>query len=577
MSRSSKSSQDRWLGHSSDRDNGVTWKCTKCQNMNTAWRSICYFGCQASEMRNENRGTRRDESVQFQQHKKESHGLDISRSRVGARTGNNQIGRLKETNLEDARRSRERRSFEESRKERKQDWRRGERKEESSNKKVESSRSVLKRKAQAASEDSKIAKGMTLSERFGKSYEAEETKTGSNVTNPVNSEHSNLDSMAGFCHQNQNLEEEFEDVQNNEESVKLVRYHLSSLSPLSKSALVDSVDKPLACERVVSLVSSASSSKSKQVQLKLDRFEANAALEVKAESFVDVDVRKDASFVQGELFELVDQVPVQEDEKVLLGDADNASDCTEEVKYEEPSPEVFDHVDLRADTRFTPITQRMHSIICNAMLCHSEVVLSRHNMDISKHDIFTLTGTNWLNDQIIEIYLATVSQRSLSDLKMHPRVHSMSTFFFSNLSTRGYSSVKRWTKEVDIFAYDMVLVPIHMDSHWSLASIDFRVPGVFYYDSLGNTIGNNTILTTLLHYLREEHLNKKGKEIDLSNYAKHTMDTPLQQNGSDCGVFCCKVADYLSRDLPLDFCQDDMKYFRKRMIFEILKGVLLEP
>ncbi len=31
--------------------------------------------------------------------------------------------------------------------------------------------------------------------------------------------------------------------------------------------------------------------------------------------------------------------------------------------------------------------------------------------------------------------------------------------------------VKRWTKEVDLFAQDILLVPIHRDMHWSLAIV----------------------------------------------------------------------------------------------------------
>ena len=276
---------------------------------------------------------------------------------------------------------------------------------------------------------------------------------------------------------------------------------------------------------------------------------------------------------------MLDSVVLKEGKKDNNVDAEgNNSDLDVGDKYEEPSPEVFDHVDLRSDTNFSPITQRMHSAIVTAMLSPSQIVLSRHNMDITKHDLYTLTGTNWLNDQVVEIYLNMIAQRSLSlkyVSRLQPRVHVMSTYFFTNLSTRGYSTINRWTKGVNIFFFDLILVPIHTDSHWSLASIDFRVPGVFYYDSLGSS--NNSILTALLHYLSEEHKDKRGMKINLSNFAKHTIDCPPQQNDSDCGVFCCKVADYLSRDLQLDFSQADMKYFRKRMIWEILKDSLLEP
>ena len=51
----------------------------------------------------------------------------------------------------------------------------------------------------------------------------------------------------------------------------------------------------------------------------------------------------------------------------------------------------------------------------------------------------------------------------------------MSTYFFLNLIMRGYEgSIQRWNKDVDIFTFHMVLVPIHLQEHWCLAIIDFR-------------------------------------------------------------------------------------------------------
>ena len=46
-------------------------------------------------------------------------------------------------------------------------------------------------------------------------------------------------------------------------------------------------------------------------------------------------------------------------------------------------------------------------------------------------------------------------------------------------------------------------------------------------------------------------------------------------NGSDCGVFMTQTADYLARDAKLDFKQEHMAYFRRRMILEILRTQLL--
>ena len=51
--------------------------------------------------------------------------------------------------------------------------------------------------------------------------------------------------------------------------------------------------------------------------------------------------------------------------------------------------------------------------------------------------------------------------------------------------------------------------------------------------------------------------------------------TPQQRNGSDCGVFMTRTADYLARGAALDFKQANMPYFRRRMVLEILRTSLL--
>ena len=50
-------------------------------------------------------------------------------------------------------------------------------------------------------------------------------------------------------------------------------------------------------------------------------------------------------------------------------------------------------------------------------------------------------------------------------------VHAFNTFFYPKLMSNGHSGVKRWTKRgnIDIFAKDFVLIPVHLGMHWCLA------------------------------------------------------------------------------------------------------------
>lgn len=69
--------------------------------------------------------------------------------------------------------------------------------------------------------------------------------------------------------------------------------------------------------------------------------------------------------------------------------------------------------------------------------------------------------------QIINFYMNLLMERSKE--KGLPTVHAFNTFFFTKLKTAGYQAVKRWTKKVDIFSVDLLLVPIHLGVHWCLA------------------------------------------------------------------------------------------------------------
>jgi Ulp1 family protease len=50
----------------------------------------------------------------------------------------------------------------------------------------------------------------------------------------------------------------------------------------------------------------------------------------------------------------------------------------------------------------------------------------------------------------------------------------MNTYFYTKLLNGGYASVRNWTKNVDIFYYHLLLIPIHLDLHWALVIVDFR-------------------------------------------------------------------------------------------------------
>ena len=89
--------------------------------------------------------------------------------------------------------------------------------------------------------------------------------------------------------------------------------------------------------------------------------------------------------------------------------------------------------------------------------------------------------------------------------------------------------------------------------------------------------GNNMqCLEAMRSYLEAESMDKRKIGFDTSNWDMIIpKDIPEQQNGCDCGVFMSKYAEYKSRDANFTFTQQNMPYFRKRMIYEIVSKKLL--
>nr|CAB3265968.1 sentrin-specific protease 1 [Phallusia mammillata] len=230
-------------------------------------------------------------------------------------------------------------------------------------------------------------------------------------------------------------------------------------------------------------------------------------------------------------------------------------------KEPEPVEELSEEAESKVDDALIPFPPH-------------QVLVEAFNISITREHMATLSGLNWLNDEVINFYMELIVERSKVTDNL-PSAHAMNTFFYPKLSKQGYKSVRRWTKKVDIFSKSLVIFPVHLGVHWTLAIADFRCKELRYYDSMGGI--NTECLTTLKEYLESEHMDKKKTTYDASDWKTMScsnQDIPQQLNGSDCGVFTCTFAEFLSRDAPLNFTQSHMPLLRRTMVWEILNKSL---
>ncbi|XP_043276018.1 sentrin-specific protease-like [Venturia canescens] len=197
----------------------------------------------------------------------------------------------------------------------------------------------------------------------------------------------------------------------------------------------------------------------------------------------------------------------------------------------------------------------------------------RENNDtkIQAKSLKTLKDKNWLNDEVINAYFELIAKRANQNPDKCKKVYCMNTFFFPRLQSGGYEAVRRWTKKIKIFSFDLILVPIHLGNHWCLATIDMKDSKIKYYDSL---FGENIDCLTRLF----DYITCKAAEEECTNWQPEMWNfvfkkkIPKQRNGYDCGVFVCLFAEHEAAEKRINFTQKDTKEKRMEIAQAIANG-----
>lgn len=207
----------------------------------------------------------------------------------------------------------------------------------------------------------------------------------------------------------------------------------------------------------------------------------------------------------------------------------------------------------------------------NSILRRRGLAGSCGNIDLTNDDVQLFKGTRWLNDECVNCYMEHLLARCKKNKDL-PRCHFFNSFFYMFLYTKNgynYAKVKNWTKKIDIFSFNKIIIPIHLGNHWTLGVVNFDKKRFEYYDSF--QASSTPFFEVMRRYLKEEFIDKKKTgELDLSDWTDSIpTEIPHQTNGWDCGIFACKYADYCSRGVPFDFRQIDMPILRQRIVLEM--------
>ncbi|XP_021171337.2 sentrin-specific protease 5 [Fundulus heteroclitus] len=195
-----------------------------------------------------------------------------------------------------------------------------------------------------------------------------------------------------------------------------------------------------------------------------------------------------------------------------------------------------------------------------------QVVYKKHVLTLE--DLLTLADEQWLNDQVMNMYGELIMESS------HHEVHFLNSFFHRQLMTKGYSGVRRWTKQVDLFSKSLLLVPIHLEVHWCLVTADISTKKICLYDSQGHSL--QKVARNILKYLISEAKEKKNAAFEEGWTVSIEENIPQQTNENDCGVFVLEYSRCLALSRPLQFSQQDIPKIRRRIYKELCDWKLQE-
>lgn len=172
---------------------------------------------------------------------------------------------------------------------------------------------------------------------------------------------------------------------------------------------------------------------------------------------------------------------------VSNGDADDAGDgddkndsVTTKTKTKAKSSS--------ATTKTTPTGGAAGGAISKASTIIEYPLNTKGAFSVTVQSYEYLSDREFLDDAIIDFYMEYI-RLELMTAEQRERTHIFSVFFYSVLTARSsrgkfntpglsaaqrrHERVSKWTKDVDIFEKDFIIVPINSRSHWFMAIICF--------------------------------------------------------------------------------------------------------
>lgn len=191
-------------------------------------------------------------------------------------------------------------------------------------------------------------------------------------------------------------------------------------------------------------------------------------------------------------------------------------------------------------------------------------------------DLRTLSGTTWLNDEVINFYFCLLrmhfSNDSSASVQSIP-VQFLDSHFYTTLLKHS-DRVDSWYNHGKLLDVTTTFIPIHLETHWCLCLVRSDKKTITYYDSKGgrNTKGMEVVKSYLIRYAQRHGIPSiKWKIFHATNILPQ-----IHTDSYNCGVFICwyarRILEGKSCSIAGEIRSDEMMArFRNQISHEILR------
>ena len=220
------------------------------------------------------------------------------------------------------------------------------------------------------------------------------------------------------------------------------------------------------------------------------------------------------------------------------------------------------------------IDDKMENVINHSLM--NGISVQHYGVQITLKEVKQLYEGRWVNDNIIDLYLCMIQMRSMNSKGNFLKVYCFSIFYSMEIAKGKFKKICHYTRREKLHEKDLLYFPVNInENHWALIVVNVKLRSISWCCSFGSF--NNFLLEKVFGFLKMK-FQKEEYEYNPSSWSLISkLPVPLQRNMIDCGLFLMKNVEFSSRGSDLSYTQNEMRYFRHRMIYEIIKKDLIYP